>query len=433
MASSGNVPISWPTLAEYNKALESPLNAVLDPDIKAGKLFKDKAGPLYYNEANTGAKYVAVYRMSNWIVKCFIGKAPPDISQRYQAINKYIKQHETQLSFLVSQYWVEQGMSIHGQIVPFIKSPYIENIPLGIFLGDMDVERYKDTRLVTRLAEQWLHIMKTFEDLEMAHGDLDITNVLVCGNPHNVTLRLIDFDNMYVPALKGFRLNERGHEHFQPFEESVRHFDKDMDNFSALVIYISLIAIAEDPLLWERAHANDEDKLLLGSHDYKQMGISPVYRLLLEKYHNDTIRKCVEELVASIQEQRMPRSLSRILNSSGNQQNKVDGSVRRADTGFDIFYDDLWGVKQASPPIPQSPSRQPTSPLTIFGIPDEYLRRTSTVPPASAPVHSSRSGFWALLICLILMILVAIALPSYPLLWVLVVALLLAVIVVGQR
>src|SRR5205823_2144181 len=108
----------------------------------------------------------------------------------------------------------DPGIRVGGKDLPFVKSEYIEHIPLGTFLGDTDESRYRDRRLVHNLANQWLTIVTTLELLEIAHGDFDVTNVLVCGTPPNVTLRLIDFDSMYVPTLVGRQLWEQGHENF---------------------------------------------------------------------------------------------------------------------------------------------------------------------------------------------------------------------------
>ncbi len=322
----------WPTIYEYDAAFRDASTTVYDADVKAGKLSYDSR-PL---RLNLGSKYVSVYKMSDWVVKCFFTNIlindltiapPPDIRERYQAINDYISQHRTQLPFLVPQIWVEKGIKIDGQGWPFIKSKFIQAPTLGVFLAD----RHQESFVNATLAKQWLEMINTLEALNMAHGDLNITNVLVCDTFPNLTLRLVDFDSMYVPTLEGRTLYELGDEHFQPIQPGVRRFNNEMDRFSALVIYLSLIALDEDTQLWDRCKANEDTKLLLGSDDFRDLGNSAASKLLRAKRSNRELQQCLDELERSILEQRMPRSLADVL--------QVRQSVRQAphdDTSMEL-------------------------------------------------------------------------------------------------
>ncbi len=280
-------------------------------------------------------EYDAAFRDAS-VVQCFFTNIlindltiapPPDIRERYQAINDYISQHRPQLPFLVPQIWVEKGIKIDGQGWPFIKSKFIQAPTLGVFLAD----RHQESFVNATLAKQWLEMINTLEALNMAHGDLNITNVLVCDTFPNLTLRLVDFDSMYVPTLEGRTLYELGDEHFQPIQPGVRRFNNEMDRFSALVIYLSLIALDEDTQLWDRCKANEDTKLLLGSDDFRDLGNSAASKLLRAKRSNRELQQCLDELERSILEQRMPRSLADVL--------QVRQSVRQAphdDTSMEL-------------------------------------------------------------------------------------------------
>src|SRR6266516_311595 len=273
----------WHTIQEYDSALREASTRVNDPDIKHRTLLQDASGPVHLNWRKGS---VCVYKFDNWIVKCFTGTPPADMRERYLAISEYFSRHTARLSCLIFQQWIENGIWINHRNWPFIKSEYIQHIPLGTFLRDMALSQNKNQTLVLKLAKQWLDMITLLESLNIAHGDFDITNVLVCGTPPDITLRLIDFDCMYVPALAGRQLWEHGHEHFQPPQSSVRHFNNEMDRFSALVIYLSLIALAEDPLLWEKCQADNDDKLLLGADDFRNLATSKAFQLLREKQNN---------------------------------------------------------------------------------------------------------------------------------------------------
>jgi hypothetical protein len=72
---------------------------------------------------------------------------------------------------------------------------------------------------------------------------------------------------MYCPAFGKGRSPELGHANFQHPRRLPEHYDDSIDNFSAIVIYMSLLALAEEPGLWKDFYT--VDNLLLTSGDYK--------------------------------------------------------------------------------------------------------------------------------------------------------------------
>src|SRR5437764_7566794 len=104
---------TWPTLREYDKALQNRAATVYDLDIKDGKLERDATGPIHLNIG--GGKYVCVYRVSNWVVRCFTGRPPSNLYERYRAISKYLDRHIANLPFLVPYSWVDRGIYLNGQ------------------------------------------------------------------------------------------------------------------------------------------------------------------------------------------------------------------------------------------------------------------------------------------------------------------------------
>ena len=67
---------------------------------------------------------------------------------------------------------------------------------------------YPDTLL--SLAKVWVRMMADLKAVSIAHGDLQHGNVVVVGDQ----LRLIDYDNMFVPGLAGKQSNECGHRNY---------------------------------------------------------------------------------------------------------------------------------------------------------------------------------------------------------------------------
>lgn len=70
---------------------------------------------------------------------------------------------------------------------------------------------------------------------------------------------------MFVPALGGREAVEIGHQHFQHPRRTQKHFDENLDNFSALTIYVTLLALCERPTLWREHH---DENLLFTKEDF---------------------------------------------------------------------------------------------------------------------------------------------------------------------
>ena len=57
-------------------------------------------------------------------------------------------------------------------------------------------------------------------------------------------------------------------------------FSNKLDNFSALVIHLSLSAISENPTLWDKYNGGDPDCLILRKKDFLNLDSSPVFKEL---------------------------------------------------------------------------------------------------------------------------------------------------------
>ncbi|MFY9700948.1 MAG: Ada metal-binding domain-containing protein [Terriglobales bacterium] len=118
--------------------------------------------------------------------------------------------------------------------------------------------------------------MKVIESLratKVAHGDLQHGNLII----QNSQFRLIDLDGMFVPSMQGWNSSEIGHPHYQHPERSFRDFNLGLDNFSALVIYLSLLALAEAPELWHEFH---DENLIFTKSDFVDPNSSRLFSRL---------------------------------------------------------------------------------------------------------------------------------------------------------
>ncbi len=110
-----------------------------------------------------------------------------------------------------------------------------------------------------------------------AHGDLKPDNILV---RKDGSLILVDYDGMYVPAMKGQKSRELGSPDFRHPLRTEDDFDEHIDDFSLSTILLSLKAISLQPSLLDEYGA--ADRLLFSERDYRNISECKVLDALKE-------------------------------------------------------------------------------------------------------------------------------------------------------
>jgi len=271
-ATTARQALLWPSPNAYMAALQNPTIAFSEPQLRDGTAVLDRLGmPLV---ASGNFAYVFKVRVPNSghrAVKCF-RQFLGDRERRYVAIDSYLDAH--QLRAIADFEYAPQGIRIGGETYPILVMEWVQGPTLDVYVGAAlkEASYRKALRVV---AEEWCRVVKDLEDRGTAHGDLQHGNVIVGTSG----LRLVDLDGMYVPALAGLPAAESGHSHFQhPNKRAAARCDVALDRFPSLVIYLSLVALAENPSLWDRYH---DDNLIFVRRDFEEPDRSPLFAELL--------------------------------------------------------------------------------------------------------------------------------------------------------
>ena len=139
-------------------------------------------------------------------------------------------------------------------------------------------------RELAALRERFRGLVKDIEKAKFAHGDLQHGNILVDGKE----LLLIDYDGMWVPALLGRQATEIGHRAYQHPKRGINDYGQWLDRFSALVIYLSLLALEVDRKLWDQYYTGDN--LIFTREDFNEPGKTPVWGDLASLQHGEVTR-----------------------------------------------------------------------------------------------------------------------------------------------
>jgi hypothetical protein len=222
----------------------------------------------------TSGQFAFVYKLKSsngagdFAVRCFRGYLG-DRDQRYHAIQRYLRAHP--VSVLTEFAYSSEGILVGGQRYPTLAMKWIDGPTLDVYIDEMIDRR----EVLLHLAQEWLKLVAMLRETGIAHGDLQHGNIIV----EHGTLRLVDHDGLFVPEMKGWYSSEVGHQHYQhPRRDAdfTDYFDENLDNFSSLVIYLTLISIAERPELWREHH---DENLLFTKADF----LNPATSILFAK------------------------------------------------------------------------------------------------------------------------------------------------------
>jgi len=244
----------WPTARHFAEAVQCPIVCFADPGLKTMLPAVDRLGmPLV-----TSGQFAYVFKLNPsgggregmLAVRCFRGFLG-DREARYKALDAHL--NAARIAALPRFKYFAKGILVDGRRFPALLMEWIEGPTLDVYLDEVCGRR----EVLLHLADEWLRLVSSLGAAGVAHGDLQHGNIIV----ERGQLRLIDLDGMYVPALLGYQASEVGHQHYQHPRREARHFSGEVDNFSALVIYLSLISLAERPSLWGEHH--DENLLFM--------------------------------------------------------------------------------------------------------------------------------------------------------------------------
>ena len=267
---TGVVPRNWPSARYFTEAIQCPSICFADPHLRNTLPAVDRLGmPLV-----TSGQFAYVYKLNSmnsdgdFAVRCFRGYLG-DRDQRYRAIQAHLD--SSPVSYLSEFTYAPEGILVGGNRFPILFMEWIEGPTLDLYISEM----LKRRDVLLHLSEEWLRLLSALRASGMAHGDLQHGNIIV----EHGQLRLVDHDGIFVPAMAGWTASEVGHQHYQHPRRTALQFDSNLDNFSSLVIYLSLLSVAERPALWQEYH---DENLLFTKSDFADPASSELFRKIRE-------------------------------------------------------------------------------------------------------------------------------------------------------
>ena len=138
-------------------------------------------------------------------------------------------------------------------------------------------ENYQDNYAMAMLCYRFCKMAAWLRSQQFAHGDIKPDNIMVRPDGN---LTLVDYDGMFVPAMKGQKSPTIGTKDFSHPLRTVDDFNETIDDFALASIALSLKAISLRPSLLDEY--GGADRLLFSVEDYRDLSNSNVFVSLSE-------------------------------------------------------------------------------------------------------------------------------------------------------
>lgn len=264
--------MQYPLISEY-------LAAIQDAHDNLDKLnhlvpVLDKHGEPY---RSSGA-FAVVFKMKDeqtgkcYALKCFTEKQEGR-AEAYRQIAEELEfvdsPYITSVKYLEKELFVDSNCE--DDEFPVLLMDWIEGETMETYIA----ENYTDSYEMSMLCYRFCKMAAWLRSQSFAHGDIKPDNIIV--RPDG-TLTLVDYDGMFVPAMKGQKSPTIGTKDFSHPLRTIDDFDETIDDFALASIALSLKAIALDSSLLQSHGASD--RLLFSATDYLDLRKSKIFAAL---------------------------------------------------------------------------------------------------------------------------------------------------------
>ena len=377
----------WPSTPDFTDAIQTPDKCFEDVELAQGQptYHPSRGTPLVYS-GNFAAVYPVICGSRKYAVRCFTRQVNGQ-QVRYGHLSDYLRY--TLPPTLVEFEFHERGIRVRGEWYPIVKMEWVNGEPLNKYVR----ENLNTSAEMSRIARRWRGAVGDLLSRNIAHNDLQHGNVMV---QDDSSIRLVDYDGIFLPQYQGEASPEIGHQNFQHPQRTGADYAEYIDNFPAFVIYLSLLALADDPELWGRF--NNDDNLVLKKSDYADPANSECFRALKSSPNNTVshLARYLEEC-CSLSVEQVP-DLESILGGApaASAAPPSAPATPSAPPGADSEYRRLIQMGQAASPTPVVPAPQPASAPVSVSAPPTQL---PAAPLAVLCPQCNRANFGELIYC----------------------------------
>ena len=271
--------MQYPLISEYVRAIQDASNN-LDELGHLEPVLDDHGEPY----RSSGA-FAVVFKMKDeqtgkcYALKCFT-EEQEGRAEAYRQIADELEFVDS--SYIISVKYLDKEIFVDSSCeedeFPVLLMDWIDGETMENYIA----ENYQDNYAMAMLCYRFCKMAAWLRSQPFAHGDIKPDNIMVRPDGN---LTLVDYDGMFVPAMKGQKSLTIGTKDFSHPLRTVDDFDETIDDFALASIALSLKAISMNSKLLDTYGASD--RLLFSENDYRNpsscKAISALQELLCDK------------------------------------------------------------------------------------------------------------------------------------------------------
>ena len=273
--------MQYPLISEYVRAIQDA-SSNLDELAHLVPVQDDHGEPY----RSSGA-FAVVFKMKDeqtgkcYALKCFT-EEQEGRAEAYRQIADELEfvdsSYITSVKYLDKEIFVDS--SCEEDEFPVLLMDWIDGETMETYIA----ENYQDNYAMAMLCYRFCKMAAWLHSQPFAHGDIKPDNIMV--RPDG-SLTLVDYDGMFVPAMKGQKSPTIGTKDFSHPLRTVDDFDETIDDFALASIALSLKAISLKPSLLDEYGA--ADRLLFSAEDYRDLSKSKGLAALQELMNDEEV------------------------------------------------------------------------------------------------------------------------------------------------
>ena len=273
--------MQYPLISEYVRAIQDA-SSNLDKLAHLVPVLDDHGEPY----RSSGA-FAVVFKMKDeqtgkcYALKCFAEEQEGRV-EAYRQIADELEfvdsSYITSVKYLDKEIFVDS--SCEEDEFPVLLMDWIDGETMENYIA----ENYQDNYAMAMLCYRFCKMAAWLRSQPFAHGDIKPDNIMV--RPDG-TLTLVDYDGMFVPAMKGQKSPTIGTKDFSHPLRTIDDFDETIDDFALASIALSLKAISLKPSLLDEYGA--ADRLLFSAEDYRDLSKRKVLAALQELMNDEEV------------------------------------------------------------------------------------------------------------------------------------------------
>ena len=274
--------MQYPLISEYVRAIQDASNN-LDELAHLVPVLDDHGEPY----RSSGA-FAVVFKMKDeqtgkcYALKCFT-EEQEGRAEAYRQIADELEFVDS--SYITSVKYLDKEIFVDSSCEEDEFSVLLMDWIDGETMENYIVENYQNNYAMAMLCYRFCKMAAWLRSQPFAHGDIKPDNIMV--RPDG-SLTLVDYDGMFVPAMKGQKSPTIGTKDFSHPLRTVDDFDETIDDFALASIALSLKAISLKPSLLDESGV--ADRLLFSADDYRDLSNSNVVVSLSELLGDTDLR-----------------------------------------------------------------------------------------------------------------------------------------------